>query len=84
MNPFDYLPIVAEQQHDELLKHSAESRMLSEAFPSKKPIARRRSRFWVKVREECYYLVYSLQARFSDQNEVRMPINQPSNSEGCA
>ncbi len=83
MNTFEYLTTVAEQHHDELLKQSAQSRMLKEAFLNDKPKLSSRSRFWVKAREEIYYLVYTIQGRFRDMGETRMTARKPGNSEGC-
>ncbi len=84
MNPFEYLPIVAEQQHDELLTKSAQSRMLSEAFATEKPKARSRSRFVVMVKKELLYLRFTLEARFRERRDASLGLSQTSRSEGCA
>lgn len=84
MNQFEYMPIVDEQKRDNLLKMSAESQRLHEAFPSDKPKLNSMSKFLVMIRKQLLYLRFTMQDRILERREARMNSNLQSNPEGCA
>ncbi len=84
MNQFEYMPIVDEQKRTNLLKMAAESRRLSEAFPSDEPKKLpRQSKFLVMIRKELLYLRFSLESRINQRREMRLGLNPQNNPEGC-
>jgi hypothetical protein len=84
MNPLEYVPIVARQQHEELLKKAAQGRMLSDAFPTQKSKLGGGLKFLRMIKEEYLYLRYTLEARFSEQAETSMAWRQQSDPANCA
>ena len=85
MNQFEYMPIVDEQKRSDLMKMAAESRRLSEAFPSDEPKKiHKQFKFLVMIRKELLYLRFSLESRIIQRRELRLGLNPQNNPEGCS
>jgi hypothetical protein len=84
VNQFEYIPIMVEQQHNELLNQSTQSRLLNNAFSTKKPNNHGRSKFLVMLRKELLYLRYTIEDYVNERREFRPGMSEQRNSEGCA
>jgi hypothetical protein len=84
MNQFNYIPIIANEQHEELKKQAAQSRMLKRAFNPDHPKVDRLYVFLEEIGKKLVSLGYSLQRRCEDQADPRIPLGEPISSGGCA
>jgi hypothetical protein len=84
MNPLEYVPILARQQHEELLKKAVQGRMLSNAFPTQKSKVGSGLKFLRMIKEEYLYLRYTLEARIREQAETGIAWRRQSDPVDCA
>ncbi len=84
MNQLETMLINDEQNRNNLLKLSAESRRLREAFPSDNPKkVRRQSRFLVEIRKELLNLRFSLEWRISQVRDLHLGFSPQNDPERC-
>lgn len=84
MNPFGYLPILAQLHQQELRKEAEQYRMLNEAFRDNKNTKPSISRFIAWLGKELDCLGFSREVRYGGQPETITMFTQQSNPGDCA
>ncbi len=83
MNSFEYLPVVIQQRHEELLKLAEQTRQLNNAYSSRPRKLTAAARVLLLLGHELSAIGYSLQLQFGEQTETNMALRRESNVGGC-
>ncbi|MFZ0532592.1 MAG: hypothetical protein WAM09_05380 [Anaerolineales bacterium] len=85
MNQLGYIPMMDyEQQHEELIKEAAQSRLVYEALKSVTPKMHSTSRILALIGKELADLGTTLEKRYGIRAETEVAVNKQSNLSGCS